>query len=460
MQAARINAPGSPYDSIDALLALARRARQAGNAVELTFLAVNDTHTLVSYRQAALWFRDGGVRSLSGVVQIEANAPYAQWLDRVCRSLCDASREPRAVTAADLAGQEAQEWNEWLPAHALWLPLAAGGDAPGAGGLLLARDTEFTKHETALLTEWGDIWRHAYHAKFRPSLWSPKTLKAKVLAHLRWNNEARWWQQRAVRWAAVILAVLFMPVRLTVLASGELVPANPAVIRAPLEGVVSTFFVKPNEAVKAGQPLFNFDDAPLVSRLTVATQALATAVAEYRQAAQLAISESKSKAQLAILSGKIEERKAEADYLHGQLERSHVVSPGAGIALFDDPSEWIGKPVMTGERIMRIAAPDDVEVEAWLAVSDAIPLEPGAAVKLYLNASPLSAVNATVRYVAHDAVQRADGTYAYRVRATLDSKTDHRVGLKGTAKLNGGWVPAVYWILRRPLAAVRQTLGW
>jgi hypothetical protein len=31
--------------------------------------------------------------------------------------------------------------------------------------------------------------------------------------------------------------------------------------------------------------------------------------------------------------------------------------------------------------------------------------------------------------------------------------------LKGTAKLSGGWVPVAYWIVRRPLAAIRQTLG-
>lgn len=46
-----------------------------------------------------------------------------------------------------------------------------------------------------------------------------------------------------------------------------------------------------------------------------------------------------------------------------------------GIALFDDPTEWIGKPVTTGERIMRVAAPEDVEVEAWLPVGDAVPLK-------------------------------------------------------------------------------------
>ena len=221
-----------------------------------------------------------------------------------------------------------------------------------------------------------------------------------------------------------------------------------------------SFAVRPNESVKTGQLLFDFDQAPLVARYDVANQSLLTALAEYRQSAQMALNDLKSKAQLAVLQGKIEERKAEAEFLKGQLDRSHVAAPYDGIALFDDPSEWIGKPVVTGERIMRIAAPDDIEVEAWLPVADAIPFPDNAPISLFLNASPLDSVKATVRYASHDAVQRPDGSFAYRVRATLTGKTTHRVGLKGTAKLSGEWVTIGYWISRRPIAAIRQALGW
>jgi multidrug resistance efflux pump len=254
--------------------------------------------------------------------------------------------------------------------------------------------------------------------------------------------------------------VLCIPVRLSVLAPGELVPSDPAVIRAPFDGVVAGFLVKPNDVVKAGQPLLNFDDATVVSRLEVAKQALATAEAEYRQTTQQALADAKYKAQLVVLAGKIEERRAEVAYLQGQLERARVVAPRDGVALFDDPSEWVGRPVVTGERILRVAAADQIEVEAWVGVDDAIPLEPGAPVTIYLNASPFSPVDAKLRYLSHDAVQRPDGAYAYRARAKLEGKSEQRVGMKGTAKLSGRWVPLAYWVLRRPVAAVRQLVGW
>jgi len=453
--------PDAGAGPLAALLDLAHRARHAGEAVELDFLAVNGSHALAPYRQAALWFEDRGVCALSGVVQIEANAPYVQWLNRLVDVLRDAAA-PKAVGAQDVSPELAAEWAEWLPAYALWVPLAAGPEGnPGRGGLLLARDIPWLEHELPLLAEWSDILRHAWMARTPPLRLSPLALRAGLRRRRAHEQAARlpWWRRRVPQVVLAVAVLLCVPVRLTVLAPGELVPSNPAAIRSPLEGVIARIDVKPNQAVKKGEPLFHFDQAELESRDAVAAQALATAEAEYRQALQQALADGKSKNQLATLQGKIEERRAEAEFVHGQLERSAVTAPRDGIALFDDPSEWSGRPVATGERIMRIASPQDVEIEAWLAVGDAIPLEPGAALKLYLASSPLDPVEAKVRYMSYEAQQRPDGGYAYRVRATLDAATGQRVGLKGTAKLSGAWAPVAYWILRRPLAAIRQAVG-
>jgi len=442
-------------DPLLRLLELSRRARLADSAEELAFLAVNDSRLFFPYRQGALWFAAGGVKALSGVVEPETNAPYAQWLDRVCGFLHGSHTEAATVAAIQLPAELAGEWADWLPPHGLWLPFADPRAADAAGGLLLAADQPWPEDAVVVLREWMSAWHHAWKARAPAPGWSLRRFGLAIAADPR----RPWWKQRRIKLAGGLLAVLLIPVRLSVLAPGELVSANPAVIRAPLDGVIGQFQVQPNQAVKAGQPLFGFDEAGIAARQEVAAQALATAHAEYRQYAQQAVSDAKSKAQLALLLGRIEEKRAEAEYYRDQLARSRVTAPQDGIALFDDPSEWIGKPVQTGERIMRIAAPGDVEVEAWLPIGDAIPLPENAEVSLYLAASPLSAVPARIRYVAHDAVPRPDGSYAYRVRARLTGTTEQRIGSKGTAKISGDWVPLIYWMLRRPLATVRQTLG-
>ncbi|MBS0371790.1 MAG: HlyD family efflux transporter periplasmic adaptor subunit [Proteobacteria bacterium] len=447
-------AAGGQANPLLALLDLGHRARAAAGSEELAFLLANDTRALLPYRQAALWFADGGVRTLSGVTQADRNAPYVQWLEKVCRVLTEAPSAPgvRVVGPDGLPPELAAEWNEWLPAFSVWVPLPADearGERPG--GLLVAGDLPLDGQTLALLGEWADIWLHAWRAKHRPAT-------AGLAAW--WRRGATpdrpWWKRRGAKIALGVLALLLLPVRLSVLAPGELVAANPAVIRAPLDGVIGQFHVRPNQLVKAGEALFGFDEGPIASRLEVARQALATAEAEYRQFAQLALSDPKSKNQLAALLGKIGEKRAEEAFLASQFERTRVLAPQDGVAIFDDPAEWVGRPVQTGERVMRIARPDDVEIEAWIPIGDAIPLDEGAEVSLYLAASPFAPVEGRLRYLTHDAIARPDGSHAYRARALVEAPAGRRIGLKGTVKLRGGWVPFGYWMMRRPLATIRQ----
>jgi hypothetical protein len=455
-----------PEQSLVTLLDLSRRARQAGSARELGFLLVNDSIGLAPYRQAALWLTGEGVYTLSGLLQVEANAPYALWLEQVCQFLAAEGVAPvKVLTASDLPPELSQHWAEWWPVHALWLALPAhSGSATSpnsavGAGLLLVHDLPWPVDAQALLSEWVATWWHAFCALGRPHVRAWRALLGRAKSAFNRQPNRPVWRQPAWRWGVLAVLVMVIPVRLTVLAPGELVPAHPTVVRAPLDGVVDVFHVQPNQLVQKDQPLFGFDEALIHSRLEVARQTLSTAEAEYRQASQQALTDARIRPQLTVLTGKIEEKRTEVEFLSEQLTRSRVLAPQAGVALFDDPTEWIGRPVAVGERIMRIAAPQDTEIEAWLPLADAIALPTGASVSLYLNASPLFAVSATLRYMAHDAVQRPDGSYAYRVRAALDAPTEHRVGLKGTAKLHGPRVPLVYWVLRRPLASVRTALG-
>lgn len=440
---------------------LAQLARLSHSPRELGFLLVNQTLSLVDYRQAVLWLHDEDAFTLSGVVQIEANAPYVLWTNQVARHLSLlASDQVLMFTAQNLPDQLAQEWADWWPEHALWIPDGLNDSSSRSkGGSLWVRERPWEPQDIAAMTTWSPIWWHAFRALHRPRISSWAALKARVQRWLQPVADLRWYQQKRNRLAMLVVAVLVFPIRLSVLAPGELVPAHPVVMRSPLEAVIDTFHVQPNQLVSKDQPLFSFDQALIHSRMEVAQQLLATAEADYRQTYQQALNDAKSKAQLALLAGKIEEKRAELVFAKEQQLRATVLAPQAGMVLMDDPSEWIGKPVAVGERILRLATPGDVEVEAWIPLSDAIALSEGASVNLYLNASPLSPVSAQMRYFAHDAVQRPDGVYAYRLRATLTETTQHRVGLKGTVRVQGPWVPLVYGLLRRPFAAVRTYLG-
>lgn len=454
-----MNAAVSPQSVNPAmlLLELGHRARVARSNAELRFLLVNDSRLLVPYRQACLWLDDGGVTALSGVVETDRNTPYAQWLHGVCQFLQEQHpMQVRRIEPAQLPSELASSWSEWLGPYAVWVPLLQDGQKPAPkGGLLLSGAQAIEEQRFPLLAEWSHIWFHAYSAlqAGQPRFWR-KPAASSVSAK-------SWWQKKSIWILGGLFAFGAVPVHMSVLAPGELVAAQPVVLRAPLDGVIDQIHVQPNQMVRKGERLFGLDEAQISSRLEVARQALLTAEAEYRQSAQLALGDARSKAQLAVLVGRIGEKRAEVQYLGDQRDRSRVLAPEDGMVLFDSPTEWLGKPVQTGERVMRIARPDEVEIEAWVPIGDAIPLAQGTTVKLYLAANPMAGLEGKLRYMAYDATARPDGSYAYRVRASMSlAKEEARIGLKGTAKLQGDWVPLVYWVLRKPWAVLRQFIAW
>jgi multidrug efflux pump subunit AcrA (membrane-fusion protein) len=225
--------------------------------------------------------------------------------------------------------------------------------------------------------------------------------------------------------------------------------------------VVERIVVQPNQDVAAGELLLTLDPTQIRNRLDVARKARDVAEAEYRQAAQQAAFDDKSRQQLTILKGRAEQRQADVTYAESLLARIQVKAEQPGIAVFDDPNDWTGRPVRIGERILTIADPAKAEIEVRLPVADAINLEPGAKVALFLNIAPERRIDATLRYASYEATVAPDGALSYRLKATLASTSaPPRIGLKGTAEIYGQKVSLFYYLMRRPLAALRQMTGF
>ena len=433
------------------LLQLARRARQAASRPELGFIIVNETHQLVPYRLAVLARAGGGrrrVAAISGSPGVEHTAPFTQWLGRLFKDVerSAAAGAPKTLEAGDLQKSIGKDWDEWLPRHGLLVPLRAERGALGT--LLLTRDRPWTQGEQVMLAELADGYAHAWASLENKSSGRVRRYLAGLVRPL----------QLIVLLALV--GLLFLPVRLSALAPAEIVPLRPTIVRAPLDGVVDHMEVLPNAVVAKGDLLLSLDPRALSNQLDVAQKTLAIAQAEYRQAAQQAVFDDRSRAQLAVLKVKADQRQAELDYVQSLLDRIKVTATRDGIAVYGDPDDWAGRPVALGERIMEIADPASSEIEVWLPVADAITLDPGSEVEMFLNVSPDAPIKARLRQASYEAEQSAEGVLGYRLRAELADPADKpRIGLRGTAKLYGAQVSLAYYLLRRPLAAGRQLLG-
>jgi len=435
------------------IIQLTRRARESSSPDELRFLLVNETHALLPYRQAAFWTVAAGVEALSGVTVIEKHGPFVQWLHHWCGQLPAADKVQAFATDLRLLKDEASKgWAEWLAPFVVSVQLPAMKGFAG-GRFLLSRDQAFSQAELHFVEEWCAAWLAEYAQRQHPS-WQNKltVFKSTTPARRRWVTAAG---------LLLLTAALLFPVTLSVLAPADLIPLNPAIVRAPMDGVIDRIVVEPNQRVNTGDVLFEFDRVMLDSQLELARRTLATAKTTYRQNAQQALSNVDSKADLAILRSQIEEKQVEADYLETLNQRSRVTSPQAGLVILNDATQWIGRPVVTGERVMAIANEHEAQVEAWLSPGDMIDFPESASLRLYLSANPLQPVDARVSFISHEPELRPDGNFAYRLRASLDESAAERVriGLKGTARIQGQQVPLIYWVFRRPLAALRGWLG-
>lgn len=440
------------------LVSLQQRSLQAQDTAELGFLIANETWHLVPFRQAFVFTHDlfgkARLKTVTGLATLQGDTPYTLWLERVAHLMNDTftATGPQRFGAAMLAKDLREGWLEWWPEHALFAPLSLpGGGKAGQrlGFVVYLRDTPWDDSEVQLLTLLHETYAQTL-ALFQRQ--TPTLLER--LSALRQNR-------RRYRVAVGILVLaLFFPVRLSTLAPAEIVAQQAEAIAAPMDGILKTFHVPPNAAVRAGQILFSLDDTTLRNRREVALKTLSIAQADALSAQQKAFDSLQSKAELAALTGRVREKEAEVAYLDELLTKVDIRARQDGIVVYGDPNDWIGKPVVTGERVVQLAQPNDLGVLVWLPVNDAIALEEGTLIRLYLQVTPLSALTARLTQTSYQASISPEGIAAYRIRGVLqDSSKDARIGLRGMAKLYGDWRPLIYWMLRRPLGSLRQWFG-
>lgn len=421
-----------------------QQARAAASSEELAYCIVNNSQPLFGFRHAALVI-NGRVRAVTGVTQPAPHAPFVAFIERACARLQSADDSPLnqcgVIEAGQLDEQSHSDWQTLSAPEALWSPLK---DRQGNtfGGIWYAREQPWQTADRVLAEQLAGAFSHAWLAL------EPKTSR---------------WHRRRVRWKIVVpvlllLACLFIPVRQSVLAPAEVVPHQGRVVAAPLDGVIQSFAVLPNQAVHKGDVLVRFDNTTLKAQADVAERTLNVAEAEHRASAQRAFQDADSKARLDFLAAQVEQKRAERDYATALLNRAEIRADRDGIAVFADAERWAGKPVRTGERLMELADPRLAALRIELDVGDAIQLKQDAPITLFLDSDPVTPHGAKLERIAYESEQTPAGNLAYRLDGRFNDAPP-RIGLRGTAKLSGDYVPLAVYLFRRPLSVIRQAVG-
>lgn len=450
-----------------ALHRIERLIRAAPNPQALWIVAVNETRAAIGFRQAFVVealdpervATDWRVVAASGLSQFDPDAPLTKAIGLLTKRLlerCDPFA-PRVIdlsapTTADPNGDansaeaspagDADTLSGYPFAHLMWLPMPAAPGVHGQG-LLVARERAYGAGDLASAIRLAEVTGHA----------------ARALAPRRRIGRARKRMAIGALAALALVALGAIPVSLTTLAPARIVAASPIVITAPLDGVIADAPVQPNTPVTSGQTILRFVDTRLSNEVALARRELEVAEAKRAHARATVFGAASAQKDVAVAEAEVALANAKLMAARDLLARSEVKAPRDGLLVYAHRTDLVGRPVATGERLMEIADPAAVEVAIDLGVGDAIALEPGARVRLFLDADPLKPIEASLTRMAHLATPAEDRRLVFRLSARLADGTVARIGTRGMAQLHGRTVPLAFQVLRRPLAALRQKIG-
>ncbi len=443
-------------EKLEALLFYESEVRRAKTIRELVFCIANETRKVVNGQQIFVMkstksqTNSLAIDAVSNLSSIDKNAPAVVTLQKeisligsqaLARPTPDCTQPYRFKIPSPVESADTKSIM-----RGAFIPLM---DERGRmfAAIIVLGEKSFSESDVIVLARVGETVRHAWLA-----------LKPKPTRFV--SQKAR----KAIWCFLIFGAVLAMalPVPLSTLAPVEIVPKSPQIVAAPIDGVIEEMLVDANAVVNIGDPLFRFVDTALESNRVIALQKRGVATARLQSAQQNSFGSGEGARDLIIAQAELRLADAELAYADTQFSKSVVRAKSNGIAVFNNKSDWQGKPVSIGERVLEIASPESTEALIDLAISDSISLKNGADVKLFLDSNPLSPIKGVVISAAYRAAMTEADTLAYNVVADIDLQqtTLPRIGARGTAQIFGEDVPLGFYLFRKPLSAVRQWVGW
>lgn len=440
-----------------ALLKVEGDAREAASPAELALLAANESRKLCRARQVFVLAGTAGgklkVEAISSLAAVDRNTPLVQTIEHTLAALDrdTGAGEIREFDLGAYAGEDSTTAAAYPFPKLAWVPLLKR-DKSMVGGLLMAREQPWLERDFLIAKRLASAFGHAWGALDVSQGPLETALSAARISTFK--------PRHAVILGAGLGVLALFPVPMTTLAPLEIAAKDPFIVTAPIDGVISDIAVSANETVTKDQVLVKFVDTNNKAKLEVASREVLVAAARLKKATQQSFTDQTAAHDLGLARAELDLRTAERDYAQDLLDKTVIKADRPGIAVYGDKKDLVGKPVGTGERIMELADPKKAEIRIDIPVSDSIILSNGARVKAFLDSDPLNPIEAHLVRADYKARLGEGNVLAYRAVAEIaPGTTVPRLGTRGTAQLYGERVSLGFYLLRRPISAVRQWLG-
>lgn len=446
-------------ENISKLLQLEHNCRNCESIKELYYQIVNETRNLVNYSQGVLLTIDFSgkykVVGISDIPVVDSTSPYVQWIENIIIDLNnnEKSKDIFVVdTKTDLKQIDLNSMHEFSPSNILFIPLKSIKENREINYiLLLLKEEKWLEKDILILKHLSSSLAYFLFAMRSTGI-------SQILKKISLKN-------KYLKISIFLLIILmFLPVRLSVLAPLEVEAKNPYVVTSPLNAVIEEVKVFPNDKIEKEQLLVKFDDVDFNNNYLVAKRTLDVANAQLHTVKQSSFFDATQKSQISQLESQVKLKEAELNFAQEQLGKTKIYAKEDGIAIINNPNDWKGKPVTTGERVFLIAKPQSIELKIMLPVSEAIFLEENALVKAFFDNDPTNSWSGKVKYVSYKPELTEQNVLSYKITADFDDIKENgyipSIGLRGTAKIYSKKVTLFFYLFRKPITAVRQWIGW
>lgn len=446
-------------ENISKLLQLEHNCRNCESIKELYYQIVNETRNLVNYSQGVLLTIDFSgkykVVGISDIPVVDSTSPYVQWIENIIIDLNnnEKSKDIFVVdTENDLKQIDFKSMHEFSPSNILFIPLKSIKENREINYiLLLFKEEKWLEKDILILKHLSSSLAYFLFAMRSTGI-------SQILRKISLKN-------KYLKISIFLLIILmFLPVKLSVLAPLEVEAKNPYVVTSPLNAVIEEVKVFPNDKIEKEQLLVKFDDVDFNNNYLVAKRTLDVANAQLHTVKQSSFFDATQKSQISQLESQVKLKEAELNFAQEQLGKTKIYAKEDGIAIINNPNDWKGKPVTTGERVFLIAKPQSIELKIMLPVSEAIFLEENALVKAFFDNDPTNSWSGKVKYVSYKPELTEQNVLSYKITADFDDIKENgyipSIGLRGTAKIYSKKVTLFFYLFRKPITAVRQWIGW
>lgn len=428
-------------------LDLVQKITQANESSRINYILANDSwHLFYQFQTVILTLNvidQFKVNTISSLIEPKGQSSFTLWTENLASEIIKKGFEDKVylqLNQNDFTGFVAEHWGDYWPHFVLAIPFF-DANKKIFQLILISREKEFTEEEIKLFVNLVSVSSSKYFAL--KQIWKKGFVLSKKFK--------------------IALAVLFfiglIPTKMSVNAPGEIISLRSSVVATPIEGVVKNFKTKPNELVKKGDVLFELDAEILKSKLEIIKSEYSAAYTDFISAQQKALISDDSKAEVAMLEAKVLEKKSELAQAEKALEYAYVKAEEDGFFIYSDENDWVGKPVVVGEKIGQLAAKDGLGVKIYLPADNAVEFKKGNEVSVSLNIAPLSTIDGELDTISFVASLSPDNIVSYKLRAKIEANDIAKIGYRANVRIFGDRYPIIYQILRRPIGVARSWLG-